>query len=360
MTNFVLMVIETIKKRGITVKHSINIPRSELRGMLVLQRNLLYEGSHTPLFTVGVPQHSCEVCDPLPNKRSVIALSNAFLPYYSRTVTIAARRRIYWGLFFSACACLVTFFPLYLQLSRGDISPTFLAKAGALGSFRLGSLHLSSHYLAAGGIGLCSLYSTLVLAYILYSFRKTVSAEIYFFSFWVLSVGLEVVRLVVFDLAAGGGSAYWQIAATKALFFARYAGYLSLFASGLYAAGFRSEKLGTVAALIIAVSLGLATAMPINTGSFEATFELRAGYIELNSIIVFSVAIVTIVDYLYAAHSIGEGSYRFIALGAAVFLIGHHLLITQWNPLAMIAGFVLLVAGSWLYVSRLHSYYLWQ
>jgi hypothetical protein len=229
-----------------------------------------------------------------------------------------------------------------------------------LGSFRLGTLDLPSHYLAAGGIGLCALYSALVLGFILYSFRKTVSTEIYFFAFWVLSVGLEALRLVVFDLAAGGGSVYWQIAATKTLLFARYAGYLSLFASGLYAAGFRNEKLGTVAVLVLAISLGLSTAMPINTGSFAATLELRAGYVELNSILVLAVGIVTIADYLYAAHSTGEASYRLVALGAAIFLVGHRLLTTQWNPLAMLAGFVLLVAGSWLYVSRLHAYYLWQ
>lgn len=275
-------------------------------------------------------------------------------------MTIAARRRIYWGLFLTACACFVAFFPLYLRLSQGEKSPTFLVKAGALGNFHLGSLVLPSHHLAAAGIGLCALYSALVLGYILYSFRKTVSAEIYFFAFWVLSVGLEVLRLGVFDLAGGGGSVYWQIATTKALLFARYAGYLSLFASGLYAAGFRNEKLGTVVALVLAVSFGLATAMPINTGSFAATLELRAGYVELNSILVLAVALVTVADYLYAAHSTGEATYRLVALGAAVFLVGHRLLTTQWNPLAMVAGFVLLVAGSWLYVSRLHAYYLWQ
>jgi hypothetical protein len=275
-------------------------------------------------------------------------------------VTVAARRRINWCLFLAACLCFAAFFPLCLQLSLHGGNPAFLAKAGALASFRLGSVVLSSHYLAAGGIGLCALYSALVLGFILYSFRKTVSIEIYFFSFWVLSLGLESLRLVVFDLAAGGGSVYWQIAATKALLFARYAGYLSLFVSGLYAAGFRNEKLGTVVAVVLAVSFGLATAMPVNTGSFAATLELRAGYIGLNTILALAVAVVTVADYLYAAHSTGEGSYRLIALGAAIFLVGHRLLTTQWNPLAMVAGFVLLVAGSWLYVSRLHAYYLWQ
>jgi hypothetical protein len=275
-------------------------------------------------------------------------------------VTIAARRRIYWTLFLSAGACFVGFFPLYFRFSQGDRLPSFLAKAGALGSFRLGALVVSSHHLAAAGIGLCALYSALCLGFILYSFRKTVSSEIYFYSFWVLSVGLELLRLGVFDLAGGGGSVYWQIVATKALLFARYAGCLSLFASGLYAAGFRNEKIGTVAAVILAISLGLAAAMPINTGSFAPTLELRAGYVELNAGIVIVVALVTVANFLYAAKISGEPSYRLVALGGVLFLAGQWLLTTQWNPFAMLGGFALLTAGSWLFISRLHAYYLWQ
>jgi hypothetical protein len=274
-------------------------------------------------------------------------------------VTIVARRRIYWALFLSACACFVAFFPLYMQLA-GDKAPAFLLRAGALKSFKLGSLALPSHELAAAGIGLCALYAALGLGFILYSFRKTVSAEIYFFSFWVLSVGLEVTRLVVFGLASGDGSVYWQIAASKALLFARYSGYLSLFMSGLYAAGFHNEKLGSVSAVILALSFALAAAMPINTGSFSPTLELLPGYAAFSDVLAVVVALVTVANYAYAASSTGEASYRLVALGAAVFLVGYRLLTTQWSPLAMIAGFVLLVAGSWLFVSRLHAYYLWQ
>jgi hypothetical protein len=247
-----------------------------------------------------------------------------------------------------------------MQLARGDKAPAFLAKAEALGSFKLGALVLSSHQLAAAGIGLCALYAALGLGYILYSFRKTVSAEIYFYAFWVLSVGLEVLRLVLFTLAAGDGSGYWQIAVAKALVFARYSGYFSLFMSGLYAAGFHNEKLGTVSAILLALSFGLAVAMPIDTGSYAPTLELRPGYAPLNEGFTVIVALVTVANYVYAAHSTGEASYKLVALGAALFLVGHRLLTTQWNPLTMVAGFVLLVAGSWLYVSRLHTYYLWQ
>jgi hypothetical protein len=259
-----------------------------------------------------------------------------------------------------ACLCLAVFVILFVPLARDAGSPAFLDKAGALLDFQIGKLHLPSHRLAAAGAGLCALYSALGLGLVLYSFRKTVSSEIFFFAFWVLSVGLEVLRLGVFSLAADGASATWQILATKALLFARYAGYLSLFASGLYAAGFRNEKLGSAAALILALSFALASAMPVNTGSFSATLELKPGYVDLNNAFALIVSLVTVANFLYAVRSTGEASYRFVALGCAGFLLGHRLLTTQWNPFLMVLGFALLAAGSWLFVSRLHAYYLWQ
>ena len=288
------------------------------------------------------------------------SLSNTYFSYYPYGVTIVARRRTYWILFLASCACLAFFPLLFLRLLKGGKSPVFLLRAKAFGSFHFGSIVFLSHYLAAIGIGLCALYSALALGFILYSFRKTVSPEIYFFSFWVLSVGLEVLRLSVFDLALGESAAYWQIAATKALLFARYVGYISLFASGLYAAGFRNEKLGASAAVVIAISFGLATATPVDTGVFATTLELKAGYSGISSILILVLAIVTVADYLYAAHSTGEGSYRIVALGVIVLLVGYRLLTTEWNPFGMVAGFALLFAGSWLFVSRLHAYYLWQ
>jgi len=275
-------------------------------------------------------------------------------------MTIIARRRVYWALFLAACVCLAAFVPLYLSAMRQPAEPSFLAKAGVAAQFRLFRARIPSQRLAGAGAGLCALYSFLNLGLILYSFRKTVSAEIYFYAFWVLSLGFETLRLAVFGIAAANGSTYWQILATKALLFARYSGYLSLFASGLYAAGFRNEKLGSAAVFILAVSFALATAMPVNTGSFAPTLELRSGYGILHLGFYAVTSVVTVANFLYAVRSTGESAYRLVAFGCAAFLIGRQLLVSQLNPFLIVAGFALLVTGSWLFISRLHAYYLWQ
>ncbi|MDP3178840.1 MAG: hypothetical protein Q8M76_13120 [Spirochaetaceae bacterium] len=275
-------------------------------------------------------------------------------------MTIVARRRVYWTLFVLALASLVAFVPLYIGLASGRTPSQFLAKAGALTEYRFLGLRIPSHALAAAGIGLCSLFSAMTMGLILYSFRKTVSTEIFLFAWWVLSVGFEIIRLIVFRAAAMGGSVYAQALLTRILLFARYAGYLSLFASGLFAAGFRSEKLGTIGAVILAVSLGLASAMPINTGAFAPTLDLRPGYAAMNMAFYAIASVVTVANFLFAARSTGESSYRSVAMGAALFLIGHGIVISQWNPAWLAAGFALLAAGAWIFTSRLHAYYLWQ
>jgi hypothetical protein len=279
---------------------------------------------------------------------------------YPEPMTIAARRRMYWALFIIACTCLTAFVPLYLSLVRQPAEPAFLVRSGAFTRFKFFGLGIPSQHLAGAGIGLCALYASLTLGLILYSFRKTVSAEIYFYAFWVLSLGFETLRLLVFGLAAGNGSQYWQIFATKALLFARYAGNLSLIASGVYAAGFRSERLGIVAVFIFAVAMALAASMPVNTGSFAATLELRAGYRALHASFYAVASLLTVASFFYAVRSTGERSYRFVALGCAAFLIGRQLLVSQLNPFVIVAGFALLITGSWLFISRLHAYYLWQ
>lgn len=275
-------------------------------------------------------------------------------------MTIIARRRIYWTLFLAACLCLAAFVPLFLLIPKAGPNPAFLAAVGSLKTFRLGSAVIPSHYLAGAGIGLCALYSALALALILFSFRKTASTEVFFFAFWVLSVGFEVLRLGAFALAAEGGTMYMQAAGSRVLLFTRYAGSLSLFTAGLYAAGFRNEKLGMTLIVVLAVALGLALAMPVNTGSFAPTLEIRVGYSELNAALFFIVGLAAVLNFLYGAAHKGERAYRLVSLGAAAIVLGYRLLTSQWRPLPMLAGFALLAAGSWLFVSRLHAYYLWQ
>jgi hypothetical protein len=276
------------------------------------------------------------------------------------SMTISARRKTYWALFFLALLFLAAYCVLSVGVLRKPIVPIFLLRSDAYDLFRLGSIAIPSFTLAAIGAGLPALVSVLTLSFVLASFRKTVSAEIFFFSFWIASLSFEVLRLAIYVMAARGFPDSFQVAATKVLFGARYAGTLSIFMSGVYATGLRNEKHGGNILIILAASVGLAVMMPLNTGAYLHTLELRPGYRSLNEWFFHALGIMSVLNYLGSIHVRGEKSFWLIALACAASMIGARFLASSWNPWLVGSGFILVCAGSWLFVSRLHEYYLWQ
>ncbi len=279
---------------------------------------------------------------------------------YAGYVTTAARRRVYWALFVAACLCLAAAVLLAVPLFIGAVNVGVLERAGALRESRLFGLGISSLGSSAASTVLASLYATLCLGFVLYSFRKTVSPEIFFFSFWVLSLGLECSRLFVFHLAAEGAPTALVHAAARVTLAARTTGLLALFTASLFAAGFRSEKPGSAALLIMLIGAGLARSVPLNSGAYEPTLMLRPGFSALLDLLALASALATAAGFFHAARVSGERSYRAVALGTIALLVGQRLLVTDWRPLSLMLGFGLVLAGSWLFVSRLHAYYLWQ
>jgi hypothetical protein len=260
------------------------------------------------------------------------------------------------GLFVAACASLALFAFLFVALAGAK------PEAGGqdASAYVFWGASLPRVQLAAAGAGLSALFSAFCLGYIVYSFKKTVSAEIFFFSFWALSLGLEVLRPSIHFLSVSGAPANWLFTLSRALVFSRSAGLLAIFASSLYATGIRYEKIGSVAMLMTALATAIAMSMPLNTDSFAPTLEIAAGYRYLNDGFFFVAAATTIANFVYSSVTRGEAAYRYAALGCALALAGQRMLTTSLYPLFMVLGFALAAGGAWIVVSRLHAYYLWQ
>jgi hypothetical protein len=235
-----------------------------------------------------------------------------------------------------------------------------LVGADAYREIRIFRLEFDSVRASAFAVLLAALYSTLCLAFVLASFRKTVSSEIFFFSFWVLSLALEAGRLLIFRFSAEGAPLSWTILATRVVLGARIVGLLAFFAAGLYAAGFRDEKLGTAVGFILVAGWAIAGAMPIDTGNYEPVLMLRPGYRDMATALAVMAGLGTVLNLFHASFVSGEKAWRVASVGAALAFAGQFLVESQWHPAAIAVGAALLGVGSWLFVSRLHAYYLWQ
>ncbi len=275
-------------------------------------------------------------------------------------MTIASRRRIYWLLFVLAVALFAGAVLLSLPILAAKGGPGFLKAAGAFKVASILGLRVSSPASSAAAVLVLCLFSALCLGYILLSFRKTVSPEIFFFSFWVLSLACESGRLLVFRFASGAYPEPWIILAARVVYGARILGLLCFFAAGLHAASFRNEKLGSALGVIFVAGFSLAQAIPFDTGSYEASLMLRSGYASLSLGLAVLAGLGVVANLFYASFSSGEKSYRIVSLGACSALVGQLLLLASWYPPTLALGTLLLVLGSWLFISRLHAYYLWQ
>ena len=281
-------------------------------------------------------------------------------PEYALAVTIVSRRRIYWILFILSLALFAGAFVLSIPLFTAKAAPAFLKAAGAFKEAKVFGLTVNSASSSAAAVLATCLFSAVSLGYILFSFRKTVSPEIFFFSFWVLSLGCEAGRLLVFRFASEAVPVGWILLASRAVFGARILGLLCFFAAGLHAAGFRNEKLGSALGVILVAGWALAEALPFDTGVYETTLALRSGFSTLSLGLACLTGLGVVANLAYASFSSGEKSYKVVAMGASSALLGQLLLLTRWYPLVLVLGVFLLFFGSWLFISRLHAYYLWQ
>lgn len=275
-------------------------------------------------------------------------------------MTIVSRRRIYWALFVIACLVFLAGLFLSLPIFQGRVDTELLKASGSFFREKIFALSVDSARTTAAAALFSGLYSVLCLGYILRSFRKTVSSEIFFFAFWALSIGLEALRPLAFRLASQGAPASLILVSTRLVLAGRAMGLLAFFCASLYAVGFHNEKLGSAAFVVVLLGCALAVIIPLNTGVYQTNLIVRPGYRGYTSLLAGIAGLAILADFIYASFSSGEAPYRIVALGSASALLGQALLITQWQPFALFLGFGLLALGSWLVVSRLHAYYLWQ
>jgi len=259
-----------------------------------------------------------------------------------------------------ACLVFVAGFFLSLPILGGNVDPALLKASGSYYYLRLFKVGVDSPRATTVAALLSGLFSVLCLGYILRSFRKTVSSEIFFFAFGALSIGLEALRPFVFCLAAQGAPASLILIATRLVLAGRATGLLALFCASLYAVGFHNEKLGSAAAAILMLGCAVAVVIPLNTGVYETSLMVRPGFRGYLSLLAVIAGLAILADFIYASFSSGEAPYRIVALGSGAALLGQALIVTQWQPFTLLLGLGLLGIGSWLIISRLHAYYLWQ
>ena len=187
-------------------------------------------------------------------------------------------------------------------------------------------------------------------------FRKTTSAEIFFFCLFIFSLSTEGLRIFNFLLIQARLPYTLTVLGTKAVLWGRISGLLFLFCASLYAAEFRYYKFGIIISITLAGSLILSYIIPVKTSIFLTHFIHPIGDEYGIFIISAGFSIITLINLLIASLQ-RDRQLLFVLIGFIFIIAGREMLFFRIMPVSMAAGFILLIAGSMLVYKKFESLY---
>lgn len=204
------------------------------------------------------------------------------------------------------------------------------------------------------------LFSVFFLIFLLFGFEKTQTVEITFFAASIFIVSLESLRLFIPLYQLQLSSGFFSMTISRISLFSRIFFILSLLASGIFSTGQTSQRLGSAIFLLLFVSFSLSNAIPVNSGNNTSNFLLLPGYQITLSYLFVILSLLIATSYIILGKSRSSKDYSLIALASILLLVGYSLLTLCDSWFFLIAGGVLFFYGNWMYLSRMHRYYLWQ
>ena len=192
------------------------------------------------------------------------------------------------------------------------------------------------------------------------SFSKTLSAEIFFFSIFILTLSFESLRIIIFFLTLRHLPFLYGIIATRVVIFARFIRAYSLFGAGLFAYGTRNPKTGLFLGLGALASFAFAAIVPVDVTRQSFDLLYTTGIESVINIILLFTYIITIFTFVLAGYTKKTQEYIQMALGLFLAVIGSQVIIFLPDLIFISApGLVILIIGSILFSKKTHDLYLW-
>lgn len=203
------------------------------------------------------------------------------------------------------------------------------------------------------------IYVSAVSIYFAIAFEKTQSTEIIFFSLFLTGCLCESFRLMIPLMDLWNSFSLIAIISGRIVIFGRFLAPISLLAVSVASVSEQRQNVERNIAIIVITSLISTWFIPLD--SFHAS--VRCIFPWGNSNTIFSVAriifvIIAIVSQILIANAYTTQTVLVIAF--AVLATGYLVLCLTFSIFTLAAGAVMLIAGSSVYIKKLHVQYLWR
>ncbi len=203
-------------------------------------------------------------------------------------------------------------------------------------------------------------YAAVSCIVIFFSFRNTVSSEIYFFFIFIFSTVFDIFRSAGLSSNLLPLFSVYSMVPTRLVYYGLFAGALALFCSGLFTTGLEYQKIGVATVIILALPAALVIVLPVDLASAVpgGTWEIGRFYEITIALAVFQ--LLGVLNFIIAGIRNESREYSFIAAALLIAVCARALIFYFENIFAITAGFLLLIAGTILFADRTHKLYLWD
>jgi hypothetical protein len=191
------------------------------------------------------------------------------------------------------------------------------------------------------------------------SFRKTHSAEVFFFLYGLLGFAVQSSRFFMAPAALVALSAYSLIPLTRLVYFGRIFTALSFFAAGLFSNGVASQRRNFFLSMILLVSFIIAATIPVDFTSITRPLLFAIDDKIGLSLAFYALSAFTVLNFIFAAYNHSEPAYLLVALAVLFVITGMDLMFYYPHGVWSLIGLVSALGGTALFAERTHEIYLW-
>lgn len=191
-------------------------------------------------------------------------------------------------------------------------------------------------------------------------FRKTTSAEIFFFILYILSLSFR--GLISFQIYVIFGSipSLYGVLLTRFFIFGEIFGAGCLLCAGIFPTGIKSTRYGLFLGLVFLIAVIIATSIPIDSSALKPNLLYAIGNQKELTTVLYVLKFLAVVNFFIAGFFKNNREYFFLGLAILMTAIGVEVMVVFESRILEAAGLLSLCSGTVLFANRIHSVYMWR
>ena len=200
-----------------------------------------------------------------------------------------------------------------------------------------------------------SLTALVIISLVFTNFRRTASAEVFFFFIFVITYPQEGILRLIYAVSNMNVPVYYITLGYRLFFFMQFMGVFSLFAAGLFSHTVQYTKLEISVGIILLAAFTLSAFIPIDS----TVSNIHLFYFKEIWYLLIGVKVLSVLNLFFASFKQSSADYIWCGIAVIACIVSRDLQYYAQSVAHFILLYVLYIGGAWLYLNRVHCIYRW-